>query len=267
MSETIQQKRQRLKAFRDQLKAGRPQLGCFSALPSPGFVEALGHSTLDFIIIDTEHGPASIETAETLLRAADAAGTNSFVRVPANRPDMISAMLDCGAAGVMVPMVETVEQLDIVRDAMRFAPTGRRGVAPNTRAGAYGFLPMADFMAWGNEDTVMIGQIETVRAVENVEALLAHGVFDVAFIGTNDLSTSMGLPGQVSHPDVMKAVDKVVATAAKHDIPVGSVAVSIEMANDWVQRGVNMVTLSSMIGFRAYDQQAAEVRKTAAPAP
>jgi len=260
MSQSIQRKRRRLADFRTRLRDGSPLIGCFAALPSPGFVEALGHSGLDFMIIDTEHGPAGAETAETLLRATDAADAVAFVRVPASRPDLVSTMLDLGACGIMIPMVETVADLDLAHGATRFAPSGRRGVAPNVRAGAYGFLPMADFMTWGNEETLLIAQIETALGVQNIEELVAHRGVDCVFIGTNDLSTSLGFPGDTTHPTVSAAVDTIVAAAKARSVPLGSVAVSSDMAADWVGKGVNLVTLSSMLGFRAYQDRAAETR-------
>ena len=264
MSAFIEHKRRRLAAFRAALSERQPLFGCFSALASPGWVEALGYSSLDFLVLDMEHGPSGAETVENLLRGADAAGTNAFVRVPAGRPDLVATVMDSGAAGLMLPMVERVEQLDRVRDAMRFAPLGRRGVAPNVRAGAYGFMSLPDFYRWGNEETLLIAQLETGMAVDNAAALCSHPVVDVVFIGTNDLSTSLGHFGELDHPVVVDAVDEIIAAAKKAGVPIGSVATTPVAARAWIEQGVTMVILSSMLGFRAYDAQVAAVRSATA---
>lgn len=260
MTRRINEKRKAVVELRRKLHAEELILGSFVSLPSPGFIEALGYAGLDFVIIDAEHGPSGPETAESLLRAADAAGTVALVRVPAHRYDLVSRVLDSGAAGIMMPMVETVEQLDRTHEAMRFPPLGRRGLAPSVRAGGYGALAMADFVKWSNEETLLIAQFETGTAVDAAEALLAHKVIDLAFIGTADLSNSLGYPGNTSEPAVVAAVDRLIGAAKANGLPVGSIALTSQMAADWVRRDVNFVALSSTLGFKAYGNHLADTR-------
>ncbi len=260
MNECVNAKLQRVADLKAALKAGRAAIGSFVALPSPGLVEALGYAGLHFVIIDMEHGAATLEKVEDLLRAADVAGTLPFVRVPAQRPDLVSRVLDCGAAGIVMPMVETASDLERAIAAMRFPPRGRRGMAPSVRAGAYGFLSMADFLHWSSE-TLLIAQIETVRAVENIDEIVATGGMDVVFIGPADLSTSYGVPGDASHPSVAEAIDRVIEKCQALGRPLGTIAADAAGAERWVRRGVPLIALSSTTGFRAVSTVIGETRQ------
>lgn len=251
MSDLIGAKRNRVAALKRALAAGESVVGSFVALPSRGLVEALGYAGLAFVILDMEHGPGNSETIEDLIRAADVAGTLPFVRVPAGRNDVVSRVLDCGAAGIVVPMVEGTGDVDAVTSAMRFPPRGRRGMAPSVRAGCYGFLPMTEFVRWSNDETLLIAQIETAQAVENIDRILAHGGIDVVFIGPADLSTSYGVPGDVSNSRVADAIALVIERARAAGLPLGTIAADAGGVVSWNRRGVPLIALSSTTGFRA----------------
>jgi len=248
-------------AIREALKQGKAVLGSMVALPSPGFVEALGYSGLDFVIIDTEHGPADVEKVEALLRAAQAGGTVPFVRVSAGQRDLISRVMDSGAAGVMVPQINSVPDLDVAVNAIRFPPKGTRGLAPTVRAARYGFLPLAEFLRWSNEDALFISQIESSQAVDNLPGLLGTGKVDVAFIGPMDLSQSLGVPGAIADARVQEAIERTLHIAKEHGVPVGTVAADAAGAIAWARRGCPFIVLSSVTAFRAYHSIVEETRK------
>ncbi len=231
------------------------------ALPSPALVEALGYAGLDFVLIDTEHGPADLESVEALLRAAQAGGIVPFVRVPAGQRDLISRVMDSGAAGVMVPQINTLLDLEMAIGAMCFPPKGMRGLAPTVRAARYGFLPLEEFLRWTNEDALFIAQIESRQAVESLPRLLETRKVGVAFIGPMDLSQSLGVSGEVSHPAVQQAIEETLRIGKERGVPVGTVARDAKTAATWVQRGCLFLALTSTLPYRAYHDLVGETRK------
>jgi len=192
--------------FHGMLRENRPLLGFFIGFPSPAVVEMAGYAGFDFIIIDNEHGPASIETTENLVRAARAAGIPPIVRVSGANPKEILRTLDVGAAGIQVPQINTAEEARIAVDAAKYPPVGSRGVAFSNRAAGYGFFGGEAHLAASNEKTVVVTHIETAEAVKNLDEMLAVEGIDVMFIGPNDLSVSMGYKGNFRHPDMQAVI-------------------------------------------------------------
>jgi 2-keto-3-deoxy-L-rhamnonate aldolase RhmA len=192
--------------FRGYLRENRPLVGFFTGIASPALVEMAGYANFDFVVIDNEHGPASIETTEHMIRAARCAGIVPLVRVSGANPQEILRTLDVGAAGVQVPQVNTAEQARVVVDAAKFPPLGNRGVAYSPRAGGYGFFGGPGHIQTSNEHTVVITHIETAEAVSNLDAMLKVPGIDVLFVGPSDLSVSMGYPGNPGHPEVQATI-------------------------------------------------------------
>lgn len=238
--------------IKDRIRAGEVLIGGMVPLCSAALVEALGFAGVDFVIIDTEHGPADTESTENILRAANSGGTTPFVRVPAAQRDIISRVMDSGAAGVMIPQINSLADLDLAAHAMWFPPRGQRGLAPTVRAAKYGFLPLDDFLAWTNNDTVLIAQIESQEAIHNLPALVETGKIDIAFIGPMDLSQSFGVPGQISHHAVQGAIDDVLQICRDHRVTVGSVARDPNGVVEWVRRGCSFIAMTSTLPYRTY---------------
>lgn len=188
------------------LRGEQPLLGIFTSISSPALVEMCGHARFDFVVLDNEHGPAGIETTEHLIRAAKGAGIPPIVRVSGAIQQEILRTLDIGASGIQVPQVNTVEQARLVVASAKYPPEGARGSAFGTRAAGFGFFGGAAYMEAANRETVIITHIETVEAVRNLDAMLAVAGIDVFFIGPNDLSVSMGYPGNQAHPDVQATI-------------------------------------------------------------
>ena len=187
--------------------------GIFSKTIDSAFVEAAGYAGLDFIILDSEHGPAGWETIHNHVRAARMTAMAPVVRVPGLDHHAIGAALDSGAEGVQVPNITTATQAADAVAAARFHPMGQRGVCRFVRAARFGDTEKATYFASAN-DAILVLQVEGVKGVENIDAILAVPGFDVLFVGPYDLSQSVGRPGEVESPEVLSLVDRVAAAAA-----------------------------------------------------
>ncbi len=194
--------------------AERSCTGIFSKTLDSGFVEAAGASGLDFIILDTEHGPAGWETVHNHVRAARMTGMAPLVRVRGLDAHAIGAALDTGAAGVQVPNITSAAEAAAAVAAARFHPMGSRGVCRFVRAAGFGGQDKAAYFAAGNE-TLVVLQVEGVEGVGNIEEILAVPGFDVLFVGPYDLSQSLGRPGDVEGAEVRALIDRIAAAAAQ----------------------------------------------------
>jgi 4-hydroxy-2-oxoheptanedioate aldolase len=185
------------------LKGDRPLAGMFVGFPSPALVEMCGYAGLDFVIIDNEHGPASIETTEHLIRAARCSGTIPVVRC---NEDELQRVLDAGASGVHVPTVNTAEQARRIVEKCKYPPMGKRSAAFTTRAGSYTFFGGPDQAARANEGVAIILMLETAEGVKNLDAILEVKGIDAIFVGLSDLALSMGFPGGNTKSEVQDVV-------------------------------------------------------------
>src|SRR5256712_11109030 len=181
--------------------------------PSPPVVEMLGHLGFDWILLDSEHGPITVDTAEACIAAAERTGVAPIVRRVGNKPEIIAPFLDRGAWGVQVPHVNTAAEARTAVDAVKYAPEGHRGIFSGGRPAGYGFKgTTANYAKEANRQTLVCLMLEEVEAIENLPDLVKVPGVDVYFIGSGDLSQSMGLTGQQAHPDVQKLMERGVAT-------------------------------------------------------
>ncbi|GHS98494.1 hpch/hpai aldolase [Synergistales bacterium] len=171
---------------------------------------------LDFVMYDCEHSNYNFETLHDAFVTANALSFSGLVRVPEGTKDNISRVLDSGAIGVMVPMVETKEHAETVVKYSKYQPIGDRGYTAGGAHTAYLNGKHVDLMKQGNDKVLSIAQIETKLAVENAEAIAATEGIDVLLIGPNDLSLSLGIPGDMMNPIELDAIAKVAAACKKH---------------------------------------------------
>jgi 4-hydroxy-2-oxoheptanedioate aldolase len=233
--------------FRTRLLNGETVVGTFQLLDSAMVSEMIGVAGMDFVVYDQEHGPLGAETTLELAAAAQNRGVAPIVRVRSNEEAEIQRALDIGSAGVQVPQVETEADARAAVDAARFDPLGSRGLSQYVRAGDY----------WGsdtytedqNEDVVLVVQVEGERGVENIEDILAVDGIDAVFLGPYDLSQSLGIPGQVTHERVEALMEDVCERAAEAGVAVGAFADTPEIANRWIDAGVQYVTLGVEAGL------------------
>jgi 4-hydroxy-2-oxoheptanedioate aldolase len=167
----------------------------------------LGLIGFDFVVIDAEHGPMGIENCENMVRAADTVNITPITRIAVNTQQNILRYLDIGAAGVQMPMINCKADAEAVVRAVKYPPEGKRGLA-GVRAADYGLVgSLADYVKEANRETLVAVHVETVEATKNLKETLTVPAIDVVFIGPNDLSSSMGYPGQSDHPEVRKTIN------------------------------------------------------------
>ena len=178
--------------FKARLNARAPLLGCFIKTPHPTVIEVLGATALDFLVLDGEHAPFDRAAIDACLLAARAVGCAVLVRVPDDTPSTILNVLDCGAAGVVVPHVTSVAQARALAASVRYVPGGR-GIAGTTRAGGYGARPLADHRRAAADEVSLICQIEDREGVDCAAEIAAVDGVDGLFVGRADLTVSYGL--------------------------------------------------------------------------
>ncbi len=227
---------ERIREFKRKLKDGYV-LGPFSKTSDPGFVEIMGHAGYDFVIIDLEHGPNSVETAQDLIRAAYVADTLPIVRVKENIPSIIGEVLDIGAGGIHVPQIVTPEAARGVMERAKFAPEGMRGVCRFVRAAGYSSKDRFQYFKEANEAVIVLG-LEGTEALENVDEIIAVEGIDIIFVGPYDLSQSLGITGQIDDRRVEEEMKKIIDRCVGKGIAVGTFVETIESAIKWRDLGV-----------------------------
>ena len=195
--------------LKQKLVAGKAVFGVMITFPSPPVVEMLGQLGFDWVLLDNEHGSITVENAEDLIRAAEISNLAPIVRPVANRPEIIAPFLDRGAWGVQVPHVNTADEARETVDAVKYYPEGHRGIFSRSRPANYGFTGSTqDYIKQANANTLVCLMLEEVEAIENLGELVTVAGVDVYFIGSGDLSQSMGHPGEQTHPEVQAQMEK-----------------------------------------------------------
>lgn len=238
----------------ERLRAGKPLIATFSMIASPMIVELLAQAGFEAVVLDMEHGPLTFDNLNVLIPAARAAGIYPIVRVKTNEPSLVSSALDVGAAGVLVPQIDSGAAAASVVHAARFAPLGHRGVNPYTRAANYNAKP--EWYARANSEAAVLVMVEGKAGIQALPEIVATPGIDGIFIGPFDLSQSLGLPGQVEHPDVLAAVESIVATTAKRNLATAVFAPTPKLGKRWLDLGVRMVAIGydtalALEGFRS----------------
>ena len=199
--------------LKQRLQDGQAVFGVMITFPSATMVEMLGHLGFDWVLIDNEHGSITVDNSEDLVRAAEITGMAPIVRPVGNKPEIIAPFLDRGAWGVQIPHVNTAEEARAAVDAVKYPPVGHRGLFSGSRPGEYGFAgATADYVDEANRNTLVCLMLEEVEAIENLEEMVTVDGVDVFFIGSGDLSASMGYPGQQTHPEVQALMEKGITT-------------------------------------------------------
>jgi 2-dehydro-3-deoxyglucarate aldolase/4-hydroxy-2-oxoheptanedioate aldolase len=181
----------------------------------------------EFVVFDMEHTGWSLETIRMLLATSRAADLVPIVRVPATQYHFLARTLDVGALGLMVPMVESAEQAQLIVQSSRYPPLGRRGAAFGVAHDDYEAGDLAAKMRNANEEVLLIAQVETAAGVDRVDDIAAVDGIDVLWVGQFDLVNSLGIPGQFSHPLLQSAIDRILAACRRYNkvpaVLVGSV--------------------------------------------
>jgi len=194
-----------MKSLKQRLKANHSTVGSWITLPSPAIAEIMAKSNLDWVTIDMEHSPITFSQAEELIRVIDLCGKPPLVRVGDNNALIIKRVMDMGAHGVIVPMVNSRAQAEKAVQAVKYPPEGTRGVGL-ARAQRYG-LTFKEYKKWQAKESAVIVQIEHIDAIEALEEILSVEGVDASLIGPYDLSASMGYPGEFDRKEVKAAVN------------------------------------------------------------
>lgn len=232
--------------LRQKLEDGRKVLGMMVGFPSPWFIDMLALSGFDFVVLDAEHGSIDPGQADVMIRAAEGGGMSVLARVP-NIPHEILRFLDLGVVGIQVPHIHNAGEAKAAADAIRYPPLGHRGLATITRAAGYGIdMPARDYVTLANRELLCCPMIETVEALDDVEAIAATPGVDVLILGPGDLSNAMGHGGDRSHPEVKQACAHIIARAHAHGRWVSTAAYDGEGAHAAFAAGADIVIPSPM---------------------
>ncbi|HHY98204.1 MAG TPA: 4-hydroxy-2-oxovalerate aldolase [Firmicutes bacterium] len=229
------------------MASGRAVLGGTVSVPCPATAEVLGYCGFDFLFVDMEHTSIGTRDLEEICRAAEPTGAVTIARLPDSNQSTILKNLDVGPGGIQVPHVESREEVqDIVRSA-RYYPVGMRGMSA-PRSSRYG-LDLPDYYRWANDETLLVVMIESKEAVAKADEICSVPGIDVVFVGTSDLSQSLGIPGQTNHRMVHDALDVVLAACRKAGIFAGTVARNAQEARELTDRGFRYLQLPSDMRF------------------
>ena len=205
----------------------------------------LAAAGFDFLVIDTEHGSADVESLQRISRGARSAGIAPLVRVPDIGYPFIARALDAGALGVMVPHVETAADAREIVRCVKYPPVGERGFGLRSAVTDYRGTSVADTIAWSNAETMIMAQVESRRCLDHLDEIAAVPEIDVLLIGPTDLSISLGVPGQMLHPTMLEAYRHVVATATRHGRAAGIHPSDIKVVQQGRDLGMRLLMYAS----------------------
>ncbi len=233
------------------IKAGKPLIGSYVTFPSPDVVELFARAGMDYVIIDLQHSSSDWQTLAHMLRAADAGGTAAVVRVHTHDATVILKVLELGAEGISLPGVKSAADIRAAVDAMYYPPLGHRGACGHTRVGGYNSR-RSDFpehVRLQNERVCIWAIVEDPDAIGSVGEIAAvRPGADVIGVGRGDLSTALGLAGQVNHPDVIAANEKVIKEVQSKSGGHCASSTMIQRTEDmapWLERGCRLFTYAA----------------------
>lgn len=219
-------------------------IGSWITLGNPAIAEIMAKSGFDWLTVDMEHSAITLHQAQHLIQIIELCGVTPLVRVGENNPNLIKRVMDAGAHGVIVPMVNTREDAVNAVNAVKYSPIGTRGVGL-ARAQGYG-LEFERYRDWVNKESVVIVQIEHIKAVENLENILQVEGVDAFIVGPYDLSGSIGHPGSFEHPEVCSALKKIRDVSKKFNKVAGYHVIlpDAEAVNKKIQEGYRFIGFS-----------------------
>lgn len=230
-------------AFKRKLCSGQSVTGAFLNIPSPIIVEIMYRAGFDFFVVDGEHGVFNPESMDDCVRTGDLCGFAPVIRVSDNSPIVIQKAMDLLPAALIIPQVTTRAEADrAVRSAL-FPPKGIRGNSPNTRYGGYSADSGPELTRKADENACVICQIEGVDGVRNLDDILTVEGLDGIFIGPYDLSTSMGIPGQVDDPAVVAHMENIIARSRECGKIIGTYCQNPEKAERWRKAGLQLLAV------------------------
>lgn len=236
--------------IRQRVKSNELLSGTFCNLGSSITTEIAGHAGLDWLLIDLEHGSGDQGELMHQLQAASATNTPAIVRIAANESWRFKRVLDAGAAGVMVPMINNSKEAKNVVASLRYHPSGIRGAAVLNRATNFG-INSEDYFDKANKELLTVVQIETEQAVKNSEDIASVEGVDVLFVGPYDLSINLGIKNNYNNPTFISALEKVSSNAQKAGKSSGILLQKPEQLKETIERGFTFIAMGSDGGLVA----------------
>ena len=232
---------------KNKLREGKAAVGTSATVDNLAVTDAVGRAGFDFILIDTQHLPIGTEALERMTSGLLASGSEVIVRVLANDPALINRALDYGADGVIIPYVNTAEEAAHTLVGAKYPPAGARSWSPRNTARYGGIM---EYTVRANDETLVLPQIETAQAVDNIDEILEVEGIDGIMVGPADLGLTMGYPPRMSgNPEVEEKIQHVLNRCQEHGVPFGIFAGALENAEMWVSRGAQIATVGGDVGF------------------
>jgi 4-hydroxy-2-oxoheptanedioate aldolase len=240
------------------LRDGKPAIGTWLGLGSPLAAEWLAHQGFDWLNVEQEHGAIDATLTLSLLQAISTTDVIPLIRIPWKDAAHCKRALDAGAYGLFIPSVNTREEAELVVGAMKYPPSGYRGLG-GTRRVLYGG---SDYVSHANDEILVIPMIETAEGVRNADDILSVPGIDACFVGPNDLAMSLGLAPSLDPPfeEYEQSIQKIFQACKRHGVAPGLHAPSAERAADRIEQGWQLIAINSDGGFMA--QSAAATVKT-----
>lgn len=242
----------RLNHVRQRLQRGEPSIGTWLSLPSPEAAEYVSTLGFDWLVVDTEHNAIDIRTLGQMFSAMAVSGVAPMVRIPWNSGENIKRVLDAGAWGIVVPMVNTREEAELAVANTKYPPEGIRSVGGSRHAMSFG-TSAKEYYGHANDQILVVVQIEHIDGVNNAEEILSVPGIDACFIGPNDLAASMGLgigvPLESDQPELVDAIMHIRDTAKKHGVAPGVHTSGAEGMNARIEQGFQFCALASEMKY------------------
>jgi 2-keto-3-deoxy-L-rhamnonate aldolase RhmA len=233
--------------LKKRLRSGETLLGTWITIGHSDVSDIMEEAGFDWLVFDTEHAPLGPESVSRMIQSLDTTATCPLVRVGAPEQFMVKAALDMGAHGVVFPLVSSPADAKRAVDFAKYPPVGTRGVAPR-KAADYG-RSFSEYIRTANELTVVVAQIETSEALDNLDDIISTQDVDVAFVGPTDLTMSLGLLDDRGNPRVIDAMKRVIKSCERHGKAPGVLAATPEEAKRDVQLGFTFIGLGSDVRF------------------
>ncbi len=224
------------------LKAGKSIFGVISTSDDPQLAELFGIAEFDYYMLDAEHGLIDPAQAVSVIRACELTGITPMIRIGPKDPKLVLPYLDAGMMGIMMPGLETVEEVQMLVEAVKYAPLGKRGLGLSR---ASGYMANADevpeYIELSNRETMVIIQFEDDKLLDMFPSLCAVNGLDACVVGPRDLSLNMGFPDGPNHPEVQSVIDKAISIMNEAGIVAGITAGTRADAEKQIQRGARMI--------------------------
>ena len=228
------------------LKAGGVCIGSMvSSFRTPQIAQIFAVSGWDYMIMDTEHSFFDYGALADIFTVARTEEIVPLMRVTVATYPYLARALDVGALGVICPHVETAEEVRQILDSCLYAPLGQRGLSMSNIHLAHRAITQKEYVEWANANTLVVIQPETQKAVENIEELVSIPGVDAIMIGPHDLSLSLGLVGQLKHPRMVEAYERMISACRKYGVAPGIHLTEMDQAKEWLAKGMRFFTFQN----------------------